>query len=336
MLPLIAVFAIAQFTDLERVGAAVSRLPGVRLQAEMAATGVRIVFRMAPGGHAVVEYPTTTVYLRSNESVTWFNDRREFFREKAPDENPLPIGFGSLWTRASTIRQNAAHKSARFNGKDAVEIPCLAPEGYPVSLFVNPSNWIPLGSIAVANGKTYEFRYLSVNPTTFRKGELDFKPPKDARPFSSPQDADRLIKPGTTLTKFAGKDTSGKPIDAASLAKEYPAGLVLNFWFASCTGCVAEMPFLTRLAPRLRKAGIGIIGVNPIDDIEAAKRCEKRQSLSYPSLVGKGASDLKAQVGVVAYPVTVVLDSKGVVVDSMISFDEKRLATAIGKLGFNP
>ena len=108
---------------------------------------------------------------------------------------------------------------------------------------------------------------------------------------------------------------------------------MINFWFSACTGCVQEMPYFAKLSGVLKSKGIKLLGVNPIDPISNAKKTVNLYKLDYPTLTGKEAKAFAESIGVLAYPVTVVLDEKGAVIDAIMGFDQPRLTAALGKLG---
>ena len=112
-------------------------------------------------------------------------------------------------------------------------------------------------------------------------------------------------------------------------------GLVINFWFSACTGCIQEMPFLAKLHLQLKQQQFELFGVNPIDPVTAARKTSKTNGLPFQTLVGAEAKKVSQGFGVMAYPVTVVVDAEGVVVDSIMGFNETRLLAALEKIGFS-
>jgi len=337
MLCALAFVALSQTTDLDRVHKAVSKLPGVVIEAESVKSGNRMTFRIAPGGHFAAKYATSETFYSQDQLIIWVPARQEYSQEKASSENPLPLGFDSLWPTGPAFKQNGESHTTTFQSKEAIEIPSKNEQGLEARLYVDPKSLLPMGMIAVAQGKEYVTRFFSVKPTRFAEGGLDFKPPKGARPFSGgPQEANRLIHPGAMAPSFSGKDLNGKDLDLAELEQRYPKGLVLNFWFASCVGCIDEMPYMVKLSKSLSRQQFGLIGVNAVDDAPTAKRSSSRNKLPYPTLLCEAAKKLAADSGIVAYPVTLVVDPKGVIVDAMIGFDQERLEKALETLGYKP
>ncbi|MBS1719048.1 MAG: TlpA family protein disulfide reductase [Armatimonadetes bacterium] len=308
----------------------VRQFPGVIVESEMTSPSVvPMTFKVSPSGLMVAKYPTTEQFYSKDEVVTWMPDRREYSRAKPEDLNPLPVGFHALWAGGETeYKQVGETKDASFAGKSCYEMDLAAKGGYTIHLFVEQANLMPKGTRVELNGTTYESVYKSVTVGKLDEKTLRFQPPKDSRPAGKFDPSSTLIKPGTKLTDFAAKDGMGKKWKLSSLLSSH-RGVVLNFWFSACTGCVAEMPYLVGLAPKLAKSKIAMLGVNTIDEKSAMLRTATKNKLPYPTLIGTGAESLTKAVSVQAYPVTVVVDKKGTVVDAILGFDEARLTKAI-------
>lgn len=324
--------ALLSPVTLEQVHAKVKTFPGVEIMAEMVRpSSVAMTFKIAPGGYLWCKYPTTEDFITVTEQVTWMPDRRQYVKSKSESENPLPVGFESMWPKGTVLTQKGESKETTFADHRAVEIPCMATAGHPVRLFVDLETLTPLGSIATANGKEYEMRYKSVKIAPISPKSITFVAPTDAKPFTPEAPDAKLVKPGAVLKPFRATDLEGKPVAGLGKGKQ---GWVLNFWFSACTGCVQEMPFLAKLQPKLNRQGISFIGVNPIDPVKNARSTLKTNGLSFPSISGAKAKELAETLGVLAYPVTVVTDQNGVVIDAMMGFDEARLMKALKKIGY--
>ncbi len=323
-----------ELPGLPQVYERVIKLKGVVIRGEMVRpSSIPMEFKIAPGGRFYAKYPTSEMYISRSEQVTWMPAKKEFAKAKREEGNPLPAGFEALWPGGPNLIPDGASKSATFVGKPALEIPCKASMGHKVLLYVHPESLLPLGSIATAGGTEYEMRYVSVEERIVTDRELTFVAPRDAKAFSGPPDISKLIKIGSTLPAFQGADFNGRPLASAAISRQY-RGFMLNFWFSACTGCVQEMPVLAKLAGSLQAQKIGVLGVNPIDQSKDAKRTSTLQKLNYPTLVGASAKKLADSVGVGTYPVTVVVNAQGKVVDAILGFDEARLRKALKSIGY--
>ena len=330
---LLFLFTSQDLPTLADVNARVQRLPGVELRSEMVRPSVvPVTFKISPRGLQWAKYPTTEQFTSRTADVVWMPDRREFATNKPEETNPLPVGFHTLWpVSRDAYRQIGPTSEATFHGFQCYVLPCKGEADYTIQLFVNKDNLLPRGTRVELSGTTYEMVHRTVLPREMDDRFLQFRPPADARPAGKHDPAASLIKPGTKLKRFQAKDAAGQEWSLQSLLRQRQ-GAVLNFWFSSCTGCVAEMPFLVKLAPELARRQIALLGVNAIDEGSIVQRTAKTNGLPYPTLVGPGASALSKSVGVQAYPVTLVLDKGGTVIDTILGFDEPRLRSALNRL----
>ena len=86
----------------------------------------------------------------------------------------------------------------------------------------------------------------------------------------------------------------------------------MNFWYAACPPCRAEAPDLKALAEQFGQ--VHFVGVNPRDDVAAAKAFEDTFETPYPSVLDPKAQIAAATQGKVplqAMPTTLVLDRAG-------------------------
>ena len=330
MLPLLLPVFFAQGTPtLAELQAKISKFPGVVIQGEMIAPSVvPMKFVIGRGGWLVSTYPTSVQYIHGNTGITWMPDRREYATEKTDYPNPLPAGFDSLWPRGSGLEQTGNPVATMFEKKNCLAYPCKGFGGQELQLMVDSKTLLPYGTRATANGTTYEMVYRSIEVRQVAKKELEFVPPADARVAKPGPPVVNLIKTGAKLGSFTATDQFGKKHTLSSLLKS-KRGLIFNFWFSSCTGCVAEMPYLVKLHPELVKSGIGLIGVNAIDDASIANRTSLKNKLPYPTLVGGSSKLITKETGVIGYPVTMIIDRNQKVVDAFMGFDESRLTRAI-------
>lgn len=318
---------------LGEVNARVQRMPGVELRSEMVRPSVvPITFKISPRGHQWAKYPTTEQFTSRTADVVWMPDRREFSTAKAEQANPLPVGYHALWPVArDSYRQVGPTTEATFHGFHCYVLPCKGQEDFTIQLFVEKANLLPRGTRVELGATTYEMVHRTVLEREMDDRFLQFRPPADARPAGKFDPAASLVKPGTKLKGFQAEDAAGQRWNLQSLLAQR-RGAVLNFWFSSCTGCVAEMPFLVKLSPELARRQITLLGVNSVDPRAITKRTSKTNGLPYPTLVGTGASALSKNVGVQAYPVTLVIKKDGTIIDAILGFDKPRLRAALDRI----
>jgi peroxiredoxin len=120
---------------------------------------------------------------------------------------------------------------------------------------------------------------------------------------ATPQDLVGQRLPDVTYTRFDGT--------TASLGQPGGQPVVLNFWSATCVACRTEMPALERLH---RAAGhqVTFVGVDSGDGLSTGRDAARQFGVDY-ALAFDPQSHLASQLGVVALPTTVVVDSHGVV-----------------------
>lgn len=334
LLAFVALATQSSAPTLDEVYARVRALPGVHIKGEMVRPAtVAVEFKIAPGGLLWAKYPTTEQFIRNGESTTWMPDRRQYAKEKAERENPAPGGFEALWPGGSRMTPRGEGKAAFFAGQDVWEIPCASRMAPEVSLYVAKQTFLPVGTIASANGMTFEIRYKNVKVGPIAPESFRFVPPKDAKPYVPVDIRAKLPKEGMPMPSFAGKDLEGRKMNLQGLLKGRK-GLVVNLWFSACTGCIQELPVLSRLGRELRARGVGFIGVNPIDSPETARRTLKLHDILFPTIAGDDAKKIAEKLGVVAYPVTIVVNGDGKVIASISSFSPPALDSALKKIDY--
>lgn len=321
---------------LDRLYERVLKLKGVEIDAELVRPSAnRFRFQIAPGKAFVAHYATSVMYHTPLETVTYMPDRNMYVRAKTEPGGLLPVGFEPFWPSGARLKPTGPATQTQFHEVDAWEQPCVTDGGQALRLYVSRKTNLPLGSIAAAGGATYEVVYRSVKERTYSAADRAFRPPVGSKPMPpGPPKMPEMARPGTRIPDFSGLDDRGKKLSSAALRKQYPNGMVLNFWFCGCKGCIEEMPYLRGLAPKLAKAGIGFVGVDPIDPAPNVRKTSQLQKLGYPTLVGKAANGLRESVKVEVYPTTVILDARGTVVDVWIGFDEARLLKGLTSLGY--
>jgi peroxiredoxin len=102
-------------------------------------------------------------------------------------------------------------------------------------------------------------------------------------------------------TKKSLSDYRGKPV-------------VLNFWYATCPGCLAETSDLQHFYASQQKAGqdLALLGINTIDDATTARQFVQRHGLTYQIMLDtqQSVATLYALSGT---PTSYFIDRQGII-----------------------
>lgn len=123
-------------------------------------------------------------------------------------------------------------------------------------------------------------------------------------------------------------DMNGKKFDLAS----YRGRVVLvNFWATYCPPCLKEMPSMERLQKRMAGKPFAILSVNVGEQNSDVQAFLKRVPVTFPILMDREASRLKAWKAF-ALPSSFVVDAQGRVRYVMFGGTEWDEPDALGKL----
>lgn len=114
---------------------------------------------------------------------------------------------------------------------------------------------------------------------------------------------------GVELPDVSVTDESSQSVSIRSFTG---GPLVINFWYSTCEPCRREMPVLAESAKR-RAGEVRFIGVNMNDTTEIAREFADRYGVTY-DLVFDVNGSLARELGVATAPVTLFVDSTGVIV----------------------
>ncbi len=114
------------------------------------------------------------------------------------------------------------------------------------------------------------------------------------------------VAPAFTLTAPAGKQISlgdfrGKPV-------------MLNFWYATCPGCLAETPGMQKFytSQHARGKDFVILGVNVVDDAQVAAQFMQQRGLTYPVVLDQN-QHVMALYNINVTPTSYFIDRHGII-----------------------
>jgi len=126
----------------------------------------------------------------------------------------------------------------------------------------------------------------------------------------------RLNLQGKTL------NLRGKTLDGKEVQTNGPT--IVHYWATWCDPCKADMAELRKMQAKYAKQNLQIVGVNLDNDANTAVQFLKENNGKYPWAQiheqGGFQSDLATKLGVLSVPVTILIDSKGVVVKRTAGF----------------
>jgi peroxiredoxin len=132
--------------------------------------------------------------------------------------------------------------------------------------------------------------------------------------------------PNFTLTTLDGKQVSlsqfrGKPV-------------MLNFWYSTCPGCLAEIPGMQRFYSAQQGAGkdFVILGVNSVDNAQTAQQFTQQNGLTY-SLALDNNQQVATLYHLTATPTSYFIDRQGIIRSVVVGpVDESTLQQDVAEI----
>lgn len=115
--------------------------------------------------------------------------------------------------------------------------------------------------------------------------------------------AEREIRPGVVFSPVDLPVLDGGAIRLGASALP----CLINFWATWCPPCRSEMASLNRLYRDYAARGLGIFAASVDEDIHLVREYVRQSPLAFPVLLDSGGK-LASQLGVPAYPTTLLLD----------------------------
>jgi len=115
----------------------------------------------------------------------------------------------------------------------------------------------------------------------------------------------KLLEVGQPAPIFSSRDIYGELIDLEKLKGKV---VVLNFWFVSCTGCVAEMPELNKIKEQFRDKDVEFISIVSNSKNDILKFLRKKE-FNFKHISEGGL--LCVKYGVTGSPTSIIIDKEG-------------------------
>lgn len=130
-------------------------------------------------------------------------------------------------------------------------------------------------------------------------------------PQATPTSTSTGLQVGSLAPNFTLSTLDGKRL---ALSDYRGKTVMLNFWYATCPGCLQEMPAMQKFYAAQQVAGKNfvILGVNILDDAQTASQFARQQKLSYPIVLDQNQHVL-ALYNVNSTPTSYFIDGKGII-----------------------
>jgi peroxiredoxin len=132
---------------------------------------------------------------------------------------------------------------------------------------------------------------------------------------STQQTASTSTSTGLQIGSLAPNFTLSTPDGKRLALSDYRGKTVmLNFWYATCPGCLQEMPAMQKFYADQQAAGKNfvILGVNILDDAQTASKFAQQHKLSYPIVLDQNQQALTLY-NVNDTPTSYFIDGKGII-----------------------
>jgi len=128
---------------------------------------------------------------------------------------------------------------------------------------------------------------------------------------SSPSGAPVGLQVGNAAPNFTLKTLDGKQV---SLSDYRGKAVMINFWFATCPGCLAETPGIERFYAAQQAAGKSfvILAVNDVDDAPTAQQFVQQYGITYTPLLDDNQR-VATLYNLNATPTSYFIDRQGII-----------------------
>ncbi|HEX9957274.1 MAG TPA: TlpA disulfide reductase family protein, partial [Fibrella sp.] len=120
------------------------------------------------------------------------------------------------------------------------------------------------------------------------------------------------LQVGQQFKPFSAREVStGQPISLAYLRGKY---IYIDFWGTWCKGCVEQLPVLKTIYESVDKKQVAFLSIACRNTQEQVRQFARDRQLTWPQIVSDDTNKLADRYQVTAFPTSVLLDSKGVII----------------------
>jgi len=127
---------------------------------------------------------------------------------------------------------------------------------------------------------------------------------------------------GKKAPNFIAKTTDGKTIELNNLKENV---VVINFWFISCSPCVAEIPGLNDIAEKYKTDKIQFIGITRDNEVDLDKFYKTKVKFNFKTIPNNKNIYNTIFMLQSGFPTTILIDKEGII----------RLITSGGRIDKN-
>ena len=208
----------------------------------------------------------------------------------------LCIGLCALSLKAQEMQELIINESTVIKDIKGEEI-----DLFKFMDLMNSGEWMA-DPVMDSDGKT---NYIQLRKATEEEKKMMMEG------IASTASADALI--GQKAPEFELNDIEGNRIRPEAMKGKV---VVLNFWFAACKPCIAEIPDLNEVYDTYKDHPDVIFAAITFDDKDTVHSFLKEHPLKYP--VVANAMNLNKTFKVASYPTNIVIDRQGNYIDRSI------------------
>ncbi len=189
-------------------------------------------------------------------------------------------------------------------------------------------------TLLIAGGAGLGAAVVSVLGGTWLEAALDDEPPIDGEVF--------LDEPGIYQQPLddVNDDVAGDPVPdvpllavdgrEVRLTTDLELPMVVNLWFSNCPPCQRELADFAEVHAEIGDR-VRFVGVDPFDTVETMQRFAEARGVEY-ELLRDPERTFTNEIGVVAFPVTLFVDTDGQIVRQTGEIDAGELRDLIDEL----